>query len=102
MRSLSPQHRGTRVTLGAQPIVLGRGQDCTVVYQSNTPGVSGHHCSLSWDSASGEFILTDLSSTYGTFLANGQKLTPNMAYRLRSGDQFYLGERANLLQVSVE
>ena len=102
VRSLSQQHRGTRVTVGPQPIVLGRGQDCAVVYQSNTPGVSGHHCQLSWDAASGDFILTDLQSTYGTYLANGQKLTPNMAYRLRSGDQFYLGERSNMLQVSVE
>ncbi len=102
VRSLSPQHRGTRVSVGQQPIVLGRGQDCAVVYQSNTPGVSGHHCQLAWDSASGDFILTDLQSTYGTYLANGQKLTPNMAYRLRSGDQFYLGERSNMLQVSVE
>lgn len=102
VRSLSQQHRGATIPVGAQPILLGRGQDCAVVYQSGTPGVSGRHCSLSYDAASGMFTLTDLQSTYGTFLANGQKLTPNMPYRLRAGDQFYLGEPQNKLQLSVE
>lgn len=101
VRSLSPQHRGSRIPV-TQGILLGRSQECAVVYQSNTPGVSGRHASLSFDEASGDFLLTDLQSTYGTYLQNGQKLTPNMAYRLRSGDQFYLGEAGNLLQVDAE
>ncbi len=46
--------------------------------------------------------MTDLSSTYGTYLQNGQKLMPNTPYHIHSGDQFYLGERANMLQVNVE
>ena len=102
VRSLSSQHRGSVIQVGATPILLGRGADCTVVYGANTPGVSGKHCSLSFDAASGTFTLTDLQSTYGTYLQNGQKLTPNMPYRLRSGDQFYLGEPQNKLQLSVE
>ena len=102
IRSLSPQHRGNRVEVSAQPILLGRSQECGVVYQSGTPGVSGRHASLTFDKNTGEFILTDLQSSYGTYLQNGQKLTPNMAYRLRSGDQFYLGENGNMLQVTVE
>lgn len=99
VRSLSAQHRGSRIPVSSQGILLGRGQECAVVYGNNTPGVSGRHASLTFDAASGDFILTDLQSTYGTYLKNGQKLTPNMAYRLRSGDQFYLGEAENLLQV---
>lgn len=101
VRSLSPQHRGSRVAVSGQ-LLLGRGQDCAVVYRGDTPGVSGRHCSLSWDPNSGDFLLTDLQSTYGTYLQNGQKLSPNLPYHLRSGDQFYLGERANMVQVSVE
>ena len=102
VRSLSPQHRGSRIPVRSQGILLGRSQECAVVYQSSTPGVSGRHASLSFDAASGDFILTDLQSSYGTFLRSGQRLTPNMAYRIRSGDQFYLGEAGNLLQVDVE
>ncbi len=101
VRSLSSQHRGSRVPVGTQAILLGRSQECAVVYQSGTPGISGRHASLSFDPATGEFVLVDLQSTYGTFLASGQKLTPNMTYRLRSGDQFYLGDSANMLQVDV-
>lgn len=101
VRSLSSQHRGSQIPVSGQGILLGRSQECAVVYGSNTPGVSGRHASLSFDAATGEFVLTDLQSTYGTYLRNGQKLTPNMAYRLRSGDQFYLGEAGNLLQVDV-
>ncbi len=102
VRSLSSQHRGNRIPVGGQPILLGRGQDCAVVYQANTPGVSGHHCSLAWNPATSDFILTDLQSTYGTYLQSGQKLTPNAPYHLRPGEQFYLGDRANMVQVSVE
>lgn len=102
VRSLSPQHRGSVIPVTQVPITLGRGADCAVVFQGNTPGVSSHHCTLSFDEASGTFTLTDLQSTYGTFLQNGQKLTPNMPYRLRAGDQFYLGEPQNKLQLSME
>lgn len=102
VRSLAQQHGGATIAVGAKPIVLGRGADCAIIYQNGTPGVSGHHCSLSYDAAGGTFLLTDLQSTYGTYLANGQKLTPNMAYRLRAGDQFYLGEPQNKLQLTVE
>ena len=102
VRSLSDQHRGAFIKLGSVPITIGRGQDCAIVFKSETPGVSGHHCTLAYEPSSGSFVLTDMQSTYGTFLANGQKLTPNLPYRLRAGDQFYLGEPQNKLQVVAE
>ena len=39
----------------------------------------------------GQLTLTDLGSSYGTFLAGGQKLLPNQPVPLRPGDRFYLG-----------
>jgi pSer/pThr/pTyr-binding forkhead associated (FHA) protein len=39
----------------------------------------------------GQVTLTDLGSSYGTFLAGGQKLAPNQPVTLRVGDRFYLG-----------
>lgn len=54
-----------------------------------------------WDGRTGEFLLTDLKSTYGTFLATGQKLTPGVACRLKAGDTFYLGEQSNALRVEL-
>ena len=103
VRSLSAQHRGSRVAVQDHAITLGRSQkDCALVYQDNTPGVSSRHCSLTWNGRAGEFILIDLGSTYGTYLENGQKLTSGAEYHLRAGDRFYLGEPGNMLILEVE
>ena len=102
VRSLSTQHRGTVLQVTAQPMLLGRGPDCAVIYQNGTPGVSSRHCSLSYDEQNGCFLLTDLQSTYGTYLQNGQRLAPNVAYRLQPGDRCYLGEPQNTLLLSRE
>lgn len=102
VRSLSAQHNGAVYQLNGRQILIGRDvASCTVVFQKGTPGVSGRHCSLSYDESTGEFILTDLKSTYGTFLMNGQKLEAGMSCRLKPGDQFYMGSNANLLRVEV-
>ena len=103
VRSLSSQHNGASFPVNGNPILIGRNKaSCTVVFGEKTPGVSSRHCSLSYEKSSGDFILTDLNSTYGTFLANGQKLAPQTPYHLRSGEQFYLGGDANLLRVETE
>ena len=102
LRSLSQQHGGTRVPVGSQPVLIGRdAASCGLVYRQGTPGVSAHHCSLSWDAARGEFLLTDMRSTYGTFLKNGQRLDPGVPFRLQPGDLFYLGEKDNALRVEL-
>ena len=56
---------------------------------------------MSWSEPTGEFLLTDLKSTYGTFLSGGQKLTPGVPCRLRPGDVFYLGDPENALRVEL-
>ena len=103
VRSLSAQHRGSRVAVQDRAILLGRSQnDCALIYQNDTPGVSSRHCSLAFHGQTGEFVLIDLGSTYGTYLENGQKLASGAEYRLRSGDRFYLGETGNMLVLEVE
>lgn len=47
-------------------------------------------------------IITDLGSSYGTFLGNGKKLTANVAEKLSTGDTFYLCDNANRFVVSKE
>lgn len=103
LRSLSPQHGGMTVPLGSQPVLIGRDMgSCKLVFREGTPGVSARHCSVAWDSASGAFVLTDLKSTYGTFLANGQQVAPGVPCRLGVGDLFYLGDRENTIRVEME
>lgn len=102
LRSLSAQHKGLKVPINNTQLLIGRSKaDCAIVFSDNTPGVSGRHCSISFDPATNDFILTDLRSTYGTYLQSGVRLTPAVPYRLRSGDKFYLGEVGNMLAVEL-
>lgn len=103
IRSMAAQHSGLSCTVSSQPIIIGRDANvCRIVFREETPGVSSKHCQIYFDEKSKTFILTDLKSTYGTFLNNGQQLTPNMPYPLRPKDSFYLGEKDNLIFVDLE
>ena len=103
LRSLAQQHNGVRIPIQDRQILIGTSQgDCQVVFRSGTPGVSRRHCSISWDAATGDFILTDLGSSFGTFLENRQKLAQGVPTRLRPGDRFYLGSPENLLSTGLE
>lgn len=103
LRSLAQQHNGVRIPIQGRQILIGTSQgDCQVVFRSGTPGVSRRHCSISWDAATGDFILTDLGSSFGTFLENRQKLAQGVPTRLRPGDRFYLGSPENLMSTGLE
>lgn len=102
IRSLSAQHNGMSYPIGTAPVLIGRdAANCTIAYREGTPGVSGRHCTVAWNPDTEEFLITDLRSTYGTFLVNGQKLEPNVPYRCRAGESFYVGEATNVLRVEV-
>jgi S1-C subfamily serine protease len=101
LRSMAPQHGGMVVQLHGQPVQIGRdGAVCRLVYQDGTPGVSGRHCQVSFEQ--GQFVLTDLNSTYGTFLSNGQRVAPNSPVKLPPKSSFYLGETDNTVYVDLE
>ena len=102
VRSLAEQHGNRNVPLGRDSIVLGRSSSCKIVYQEDTPGVSGRHCAITWDSEKQEFIVKDLESTYGTYRESGMRLEPNRIYRLKAGESIYLGEKTNTVRLEVE
>ena len=104
IRSLSPQHGGQVVQLHhQQPVQIGRdGATCRLVYQDGTPGVSSRHCQVYFDEREGVFVVTDLNSTYGTFLAGGQRIPPETPTRLPPKSSFYLGEVDNTVYVDLE
>lgn len=102
IRSMSVQHNGKAFPVGKAPVTVGRNTgSCVIVYKEGTQGVSGNHCTISFDSATGLFTVTDLKSTYGTYLLNGQKLVPNTPTTLRPGDSFYVGDKQNVLRVEL-
>jgi hypothetical protein len=47
-------------------------------------------------------MLEDHGSTNGTFLASGERLTPNLMRELRAGDRFYIGDLRNQFEVAME
>lgn len=78
--------------------VIGRNPDkCNVFYPADERGVSGVHCEIISNGAM--LTLNDLGSSYGTYLENGQKLTPNTPVSLRNGDKFYVASRDNTFEV---
>lgn len=102
IRSMSAQHGGKAFSVGSSPVIIGRNAaDCTIVFKEGTPGVSGKHCSVYYNADTSVFTLTDLGSTYGTFLGNGMKLTANSPINLKPGDIFYVGEKTNVLKVEA-
>lgn len=102
LRSLSAQHGGAVMRVNSQGVLIGRDvSSCQVTFIEDTPGISARHCSVAWDASTGEFILTDMKSTYGTYLSTGQRLTPGVACRLQPGATFYLGERNNAMRVEL-
>lgn len=102
IRSFSQANYGASAVVPAQPILVGRNNVCALRFPSNTPGISGSHCSVQWDDAAQVFVVTDLSSTYGTYLMSGQRMQPNQPYRMRAGDKIYLGDKSNIITLSVE
>lgn len=103
IRSMASQHGGKTYIVGKDPVMIGRdAASCSVIYKEGTPGVSGKHCTVSFDSSTGEFILVDLNSSFGTFLGrNGQKIAPNMPVRLKAGETFYVGDKSNVISVEA-
>ena len=103
IRSMSTQHGGMTVQLHHQPIQVGRDNaTCRLVFRENTPGVSAHHCQIYFDEQAQVFVVTDLGSTYGTFLAGGQRIAPESPVKLPPKSSIYLGEPDNTLYLDLE
>lgn len=99
----TPQHNNMPFAVHEVPIYIGRDPSCCkIVFKEGTTGISGRHCCLRFDSGIQTFELTDLGSTYGTYLANGEKIVPNKPYLLSSGESFYIGDRLNMFRVELK
>lgn len=102
IRSHARENYGTSVRLMGQSVMIGRSNDCALRFSAKAPGVSGSHCTVQWDAAGRSFVVTDLKSSYGTFMGNGQKLQPNVPYRLQPGEKIWLGDQNNVISLELE
>lgn len=96
---LSGPLRGQVYPVGQEGLMIGRGAECGIRFPEGSPGISGRHCQLRWQQ--GVLVLSDLGSTYGTFLGDGRKLPPNYPMQLVAGSRFYLANVGCLFQIVV-
>jgi S1-C subfamily serine protease len=102
LRALAGPYVGHDIPLGDDPVGIGRdARLCQLVIPPDTPGISKLHCLIRFDRAAGTFELEDCRSSYGTFLGDGERLTPGRPYRLRPGDSFYLGDARVRFQTAM-
>ena len=103
LRGVTGKYSGQSFDLSRGKVVIGRDPAaCNIVFDKNTPGISGRHCQVVYEPNEDCFVITDLGSSYGTFLGNGKKLTANVAEKLSAGDTFYLCDNANRFVVTKE
>lgn len=103
LKGITGQYAGQRFDLTKGSVVIGRDPSvCNIIFDQNTPGISGRHCRVAYDAGQGCLLLTDLGSSYGTYLDNGKKLTANETEKLFAGDGFCLCDSNNRFIVTRE
>lgn len=80
-------------------VTIGCGGQNSLAMPEGTAGVSHRHCMLT-AGADGEVQLTDLGSTYGTFVGSGQRLNANSPMTLHRGDTFWLGSKEQMFRIT--
>lgn len=74
---------------------------CNLVFPDDTPGISRRHCKIQLDPQTGDILLCDLGSSYGTFLGNGTRIPQGQPVVIHPCDEFYLAGRCNLFRVEL-
>ena len=88
---VSGMYNGTFLPL-TREVVLGRSNTCNLVFEEDAPRISRCHCSITYNEGNDTYILTDLHSSYGTFLGRGSRVPSGQSVALREGEEFTLGE----------
>ncbi len=85
------------LTLKEDSISIGRSPDNVIVFDD--PGISRYHAIVSKTSEG--YVVTDLESTYGTYL-NDKKLSPSNSQNLANGDTIKIGNFRLRFQVEAK
>jgi hypothetical protein len=102
LHGVAGQYQGKTFGLDGGPSVLGRDQRAAnLVFAADAHSISKRHCMVSWDSARKIFVIQDLGSTNGTFLATGERLTPGQSRDLPAGSRFFIGDLRNQFEVRM-
>ncbi|MDD3409403.1 MAG: trypsin-like peptidase domain-containing protein [Eubacteriales bacterium] len=83
---------GKRISISAgKPVYIGRDpKKCSIVFPSETHGVSGVHCVVRFTGT--EFLVQDAKSTYGTFV-DDKKLAAGETMKVHRGQTLSIGSK---------
>jgi serine/threonine protein phosphatase PrpC len=83
---------GQLFPLSDMPCVIGRDpQMANIIFPAHTPGISKRHCTITFDTTTGQAFIEDNYSSHGTLL-QGQRLDAGRRHELRNGDSIQLGD----------
>lgn len=95
------QFAGKMVDLCHGQVAIGRDpQVSQLAYPHSDNRISRKHCAISYDFNNNQFILED-TSTNGTFLYPGERLTNGQPVYLQPGSRFYLADESELFEVAM-
>lgn len=87
---VSGMYEGAFIPL-TRAIIMGRSHTCNLVFQDDAPRISRRHCSVTYSMNDDTFILTDMESTYGTYLADNTMIPTGKSVLLKEGEEFLVG-----------
>jgi len=100
---ISGHFNGKSFNVPGRGILFGRdSESCNFVFPDTTPGISRNHCKLRFNPQSNIFILYELGSSHGTFLANGIRIAQGQPVTLQPGEEFYLASQDNMFRVILK
>ncbi len=78
-------------------MVAGRDPGCSIGFPGDTHGVSHRHCQIRANGST--LIVTDLGSSYGTFINGKNRLKPQHSVAVSPGDSIALGSQKQCFTV---
>ena len=88
---------GSAIIKGVSGAMNGRSYQVRDLITIGRNRISGVHCQIQRQGKI--YLIIDKESSYGTYIGNGERLTPNVPRQLANGDFFYLADREQLFQI---
>ena len=96
---ISGEYAGKSFPISTNGVMMGRDNiACQIIFFGSTPGISRHHCVISFSPQTNMFVLNDIGSSYGTYTANGTRVQSGQPIALKAGERFYLGGKNNMFE----
>jgi len=87
---VSGMYEGAFIPL-TRAVIMGRSHTCNLVFHEDAPRISRRHCSVTYSMNDDTFILTDMESTYGTYLGDNIMVPTGKSVLLKEGEEFLVG-----------